>query len=98
MVEIKDGNKIAGVNRRYYPTEYGCPGTEKMCMNINGTSENPPVTLAVLVLGRPGVGDYAVYVGHSEDPEWVASWGNKIRFEEAQCHFPSIVREHYRDK
>lgn len=46
---------------------------------------NPPSTLAVLVEGD--IGDYACYVGHG-DKEWVARNGNKISFEEAQCHFP----------
>lgn len=97
MNQTKDGIRIAGVNTRYYPTEYGCPGTDRYCNNIHGTSENPPPTTAVVVLGDPSVGDYAVYLGHSADPVWVAKWGNKVRFEEAQCHFPSLEKSRYRE-
>lgn len=78
---------ILGINKRYYPKQGDFMGTH---------DENPPPTLCVLVAGE--VGDYAAYVGHSENPEWVARHGDKICFEEACVHFPSgLKRELYRD-
>lgn len=48
----------------------------------------------VLVAGA--IGDYAAYVG-SGPPEWIAKYGNKVSFEEAQMHFPlGLDREKYR--
>lgn len=57
--------------------------------------DNPPPTVCVLVLGD--VGDYAAYVGHG-DPRWVARFGNKVSFEEADKQFPGgqLKRDHYR--
>lgn len=88
--------KIIGVNKRFYPAHIFCPGLNNHGEFIgeNGQSMNPPPTVCVLVLGD--IEDYAAYVGHG-DPGWVASYGDKISFQEAQCHFPGIVREKYRD-
>lgn len=77
---------IIGVNRRTYPMQ----GTG------DSWSSNPPTILTVLVAGS--IGDYAAYSGIGE-PEWVARNGDKIRFEEACCHFPGdqLERERYRE-
>jgi hypothetical protein len=50
-------------------------------------------TVVVLVAGD--IGDYAAYIGHGE-PQWVASWGNKIGFREAKALFLEIEKEKYR--
>ena len=39
-----------------------------------------------VVLVQGGADDYTAYAG-SGSPEWVAAFGNKIPFEEAQVHF-----------
>ena len=49
----------------------------------------------VLVAGQ--IGDYAAYTGLGEDVEAIARNGDKISFEEALCHFPTIERGNYRD-
>ena len=49
--------------------------------------------VTVLVEGQNK--DYAVYIGHGSS-EWIAKHGNKLSFNEAQIHFPSIKRSHYR--
>lgn len=85
---------IIGINRRYYPVEFGCPGTDRTAEKLSDQSMDPPPTVAVLVLGE--IEDYACYMGHGT-PEWVAQFGNKIRFEEAKCHFPSLEKKRYRD-
>ena len=81
-VETKeDGHKILGVNKRCYPSENFLMG---------GYIE----VTTVLVAGN--IGDYAAYSGHG-NPDYVARLGNKIPFAEAQCHFPFIERQKYRD-
>jgi hypothetical protein len=50
--------------------------------------------IVVLVAGE--VGDYAAYIGFG-DPEWVARHGDKLSYERARGHFPSLKREKYRD-
>lgn len=77
--------EIISVNRRTYPTQG--PG--------DSWSETPPTVVTVLVGGS--IGDYAAYTGIG-DPQWVARNGDKIRYEEACCHFPiGLEREKYRD-
>lgn len=72
--------KILSTNCRYYP------GPTAMDRSMP--------TLAVLVAGD--IDDYAVYIGHSTDPSFVAQFGDKISFEEAKTQFPGIEKEHYR--
>jgi hypothetical protein len=99
---IDEKPKILGVNRRYYPAQASVVGKpkirvpEELGLGEVDQTDDPPPTLCVLVEGD--IGDYAAYVGHG-DPEWVARFGDKIRFEEACCHFPGgqLVREKYRD-
>ena len=57
---------------------------------------NPPATLVVLVEGD--MDDYAAYAGHGS-PEWVARFGDKICFAEAQVHFPmGLEQSKYRER
>lgn len=72
---------VLSVNERWYPTPDGL--------------DRRPVT-AVLVEGA--VGDYAVYVGAGTkvDAEGIARHGDKLKFEEACCHFIGLKRERYR--
>lgn len=93
MIDAKP--KILGVNKRYYPMSSVYCRTMGHTHEIDGSHcDDPPVTVAVLVEGD--IGDYACYVGHG-DPNWVAAWGNKISFQEAQCHFPvGLEKEKYR--
>lgn len=98
--EETEMSNILGINKRYYPN----PVQNNICeMAMANGIEVPDdlinkttiVTAAVLVAGE--IGDYACYIGHSEDPEWIADFGNKISFEEARCHFPGIEKEKYRE-
>ena len=74
-------SKILSTNIRYYP---------------GPTAEDRSIpTMAVLIAGE--IEDYAVYVGHSTDPEFVARSGDKISFQEASAQFSGLKREHYRD-
>lgn len=59
-------------------------------------SRNLPL-MVVLVAGD--IGDYAAYSALSEDKFFTARFGDKIRFEEACCHFPGgqLKKELYRD-
>ena len=41
------------------------------------------------VLTEGTIGDLAVYIGEGL-PEWIASYGNKLSYKEAACHFPYI--------
>ena len=52
----------------------------------------------VTVLVAGDIGDYAAYSGQGK-PEWVARFGNKVRFEEACCHFPGgqLEKARYRE-
>ena len=87
--------KIIGVNTRHYPAQASTlkhPGIF-FAGEIVDQSENPPPTLAVLVGGDNE--DYACYVGHG-DKDWVARHGDKVSFQEANCHFPAIKKEKYR--
>lgn len=98
MTETKAG-KILGVNTRHYPAQASAIGHEGFTIPGEGyidQSEDPPPTVAVLVSGE--IGDYACYVGHGT-PQWVKDHGDKIRFEEACCHFPGgqLKRDNYRD-
>lgn len=86
-------DNMLGVNRRSYPTQRGCPGTDPMVDYVDDWSTRPPPTVAVLVAGE--IGDYACYIGHGE-PEWVARCGDKLSFTEAQVHFPGIEKGKYR--
>lgn len=95
---IKNG-RILGINRRHYPAQASVIGHSGFYVEGIGMvdqSEDPPPTLAVLVQGE--IGDYACYVGHGT-PEWVRDHGDKIKFEEACCHFPGgqLKRELYRE-
>ena len=73
--------KILSTNVRYYP------GPDEMDRSIP--------TMAVLVAGE--IEDYAVYIGHSTDEQFVAAHGDKISFGEACAQFCGLEREHYRD-
>ena len=73
--------KILSTNVRYYP------GPTVMDRHVP--------TMAVLVAGE--IEDYAVYVGHSTDAQFVAMYGDKVSFEEACAQFSGLQREHYRD-
>lgn len=55
------------------------------------------VTMRVVLVGG-AVGDYAAYIGCGSI-EFVKQYGNKLRFEEACCHFPDgqLERERYRE-
>ena len=57
----------------------------------------PVSIICVLVAGE--IGDYAAYIAVGESPDWTARHGNKLSFEEAQCHFPGgqLKKENYRD-
>lgn len=55
---------------------------------------NPPGVVCVLIEGE--IGDYAAYVGYGTQ-DWVAKWGNKISFAEANAQFPGISSLKYRD-
>jgi len=48
-----------------------------------------------VVLVEGTIGDYAAYIGEGSQ-EWVARFGNKISFDEARIHFPSVVEDKYR--
>lgn len=75
--------KILSVNKRHYPTEKnGLHSFEPLCVTV------------VLIAGE--IGDYAAYCAITEDLEWVACFGDKLCFQEAQCHFPGIEKEKYR--
>jgi hypothetical protein len=50
---------------------------------------------AVLVGGKPSVGDCAVYIGIGP-AEWVAEHGNKLSFELARGFFPALEERVYR--
>lgn len=86
--------KILDLSIRYFPTQYGCPGTDVLAEHIEGWLSNPPPVVVVLVQGD--IGDYAAYCGIGK-PEWVADHGNKISFQEACLHFHDLKREKYRD-
>ncbi len=77
-------SKIISVNKRYYPME------NMVAEWLTDAIE----TTTVLVEGE--IGDYAAYTGHG-DPEWIARYGDKISFREAQCHFGNLKKEKYRD-
>ncbi len=94
--------RILGVNTRHYPTQgeacelrHGKAIIEGSHLIHDGHSwcNDPPPVRAVLVAGR--IGDYACYVGIG-DAEWIKAHGDKIRFEEAKCHFPGIEKSRYR--
>jgi hypothetical protein len=94
MIITADGYKIIGINKRYYPMQASVNGKPMAYPEVDLT-DDPPVTLVVLVAGE--MGDYAAYAGHGT-PEWVAAHGDKLRFEEACCHFPGgqLKKELYR--
>lgn len=73
--------KILSINTRYYP------GPTLLDREVP--------TTAVLVEGE--CEDYAVYVGHSTDPQFVAAHGDKISFEEACAQFSPLRRDRYRE-
>jgi len=77
-------SKILSVNKRYYPTQ------NMVAKWLTDVIE----TTTVLVEGE--IGDYAAYTGHGE-PEWIAKYGDKLSFREAQCQFSGIEKEKYRD-
>lgn len=96
MSETGEGDRpmIIGINKRSYPAEFGA-GNEKRCL-ADGMEFHITNIVCVLVAGS--VDDYAAYIG-SGSPEWVARYGDKVRFEEACCHFPGgqLIRERYRE-
>jgi len=52
-------------------------------------------TITVLVEGD--IGDYAAYTANGGSEEFAARYGDKISFQEAQCHFPyGLKKEKYR--
>lgn len=78
------------------------PELEGKILGINDRAipqEYPPLSycdVRVVLVGG-AVGDYAAYMG-SGSPEFVKVHGNKLRFEEACCHFPNeLEKERYRD-
>lgn len=62
----------------------------------NGPGWEPTDIVVALVEGD--IEDYAAYIAIGRDETWAAQHGNKLRFEEACCHFPGgqLVREKYR--
>lgn len=52
--------------------------------------------LAVLTEDR--VGNKAVYIGLSDNPDWVAQYGTKLTYEEAVAsYYPTLEKDNYRD-
>jgi hypothetical protein len=81
---------ILGVSRRTYPRQ----ARDGEPYAGDGWHPEGCSVLVVLVGGR--IGDYAAYCGQGT-PEWVAHNGDKLRFEEACCHFPGqLESECYR--
>lgn len=68
--------KIIGVDKRYLPRQSE--------LRVEGYNDLP----YTVVLVEGDAGDYAAYSGLGEDAVFVARYGEKISFEEAQCHFP----------
>lgn len=92
------GPKIISVNMRHYPTQGEFCRAEGEHDHATHDGETwcsrPLPSLAVLVAGEAG--DYAAYIGHGS-VDWVAKHGDKLRYEEAVCHFPiGMEKEKYR--
>lgn len=91
MKQVEDG-QVLGVNTRWLPSPY--PDLDHRVGYC-----------VVLVAGA--IGDYAAYAGFVRgddgnptvgEIEFIKRQGNKVRFEEAQCHFPgSLEQTHYRE-
>lgn len=76
-------SKVIGINTRSVPTQESPLFLSPMNVEMK------------VVLVEGAIGDYACYVGIGST-EWVAAHGDKLRFQEAQCHFPLIEEEKYR--
>ena len=48
------------------------------------------------VLTRDAHGLYAVYMGMSSDPGWIAHSGAKLNYEKAKQYYPGLKEEEYR--
>ncbi len=75
--------KILDTDTKNYPRQLPGP-----CMTAGRS--------IVFVLVDDDIGHCACFAGHGE-PEWVARFGDKLVFEEARIHFPTIARNKYRD-
>ena len=91
MNQVEDG-QVLGVNTRWLPSP-------------DAALDHRVGYCVVLVAGA--IEDYAAYAGlvrgSDGDPtaseiDFIKRQGNKIRFAEAQCHFPgSLEQSHYRE-
>ena len=52
-------------------------------------------TTVTAVLTEGAIGDHAVYIGVGTH-EFIARYGNKLRYAEAVQHFPSLTKDNYR--
>ena len=91
MNQVEDG-QILGVNTRWLPS-------------LSPDLDHRVGYCVVLVAGA--IDDYAAYAGlvrgddgnpTASEIEFIKRSGNKVRFEEAQCHFPgSLKQNRYRE-
>lgn len=79
--------KILNTNKRRYPKQKKIAYT--------ASSQDVDYVEIITVLTEGEIGDFAVYIGEGS-PEWVASFGNKLSYKEAICHFSHIPEEKYR--